>query len=110
MYPGSSSARTLGTSKLETSEARKSRARLGIANLGSRNWSLNSFRFHVAFLKPDSLKSHTDDHISRILRHENFRMPDAMRPVRERGKFLYDHPANEIGGGRRGDTPGSTVG
>jgi len=32
------------------------------------------------------------------------------RPVREEGEFLYDHPANAIGGGGRGDTPGSTFG
>jgi hypothetical protein len=37
-------------------------------------------------------------------------MPDAKRPVRERGKFLYDHPANAIGGGLEGGYPGSTFG
>jgi hypothetical protein len=78
--------------------------------LGSRNWSLNSFRFHVAFLKRRTLSNIIPTTYSRILRHENLRMPDAKRPVRERGKFLCDHPANAIAGWEEGGYPGSTFG
>ena len=49
-----------------------------IRYLGSRNWALNSFRFHVAFLKRRTLRNVIPTTYSGIVRHENFRMPDAL--------------------------------